>query len=638
MKKAAVGQAVSPAGSNRANSTRALALFLCLTQLTWAQQVGAPAGTPASIDPVRPVGRIYKRPYEPATIPPVRLGNSDRLRSLIRAGKLYLTPHDAIALALENNIDIEVARYTPISLAWQLERSSAGGALPGVPSGASQASSVTNGQGVLGSQAAAGVAGGGGSSGGNAGNATISQVGPVVQTLDPSIQETSTFAHRTALQANATQSITQALVDDSRTHSATYQEGFLTGGSVSLGFKDSYLNENSPTDALNPSVAQSLSLSIQHNLFQGRGIAVNERNIVVARNNLAMSDLGFRTTVSRTVATVLNSYWTLVNDYEDLKSKQEALDTARQFVAENQRRVDLGALAPIDLVTSKSQLATAVLDLVNSQTSLSQDELQLKNLISRTGAMDPILTGVSIVPTGTVTIPEVDDTPAIKVLVAKSFANRSDLQSDQVSLKNTEISNIGTRNGLLPSAQGFAQLSNAGLAGNGHVVNGQTPSLVGGAGTALAQVFGRDYPTEAIGVFASAALHNRQAQADFGIDQLQLRQSQLTTGETRNQVEVDVTNSVVALRQARARYEAAHANLKLQQELLDGERKKFELGESTSFNVVQQQRDLAAARASELSAIVTYQSARINLDSITGTIIESSGITLAEAKTGRVSQ
>jgi outer membrane protein TolC len=626
-----VGQAVSPANSTRAR----LALILCLTQLTWAQQVGAPA----SIDPVRPVDRIYRRSYEPATIPPARLGNSDRLRGLIRAGKLYLTPHDAVALALENNIDIEVARYTPLSLAWQLERSSAGGALPGVPSGASQASSVTNGQGVLGSQAAAGVAGGGGSgSGGNAGNATISQVGPVVQTLDPSIQETSTFAHRTALQANATQSITQALVDDSRTHSATFQQGFLTGGSASVGFKDSYLNENSPTDALNPSVAQSLSLTIQHNLLQGRGIAVNERNIVVAKNNLAMSDLGFRTTVSRTVATVLNSYWALVSDYEGLKAKQEALDTARRFVAENQRRVDLGALAPIDLVTSKSQLATAVLDMVNSQTSLSQDELQLKNLISRTGAMDPILADVSIVPTGTVAIPEVDDTPAIKTLVAKAFANRSDLQSDQVSLKNTEISNIGTRNGLLPSAQGFAQLSNAGLAGTGHVVNGQTPSLVGGAGTALAQVFGRDYPSEAIGVFASVSINNRQAQADFGIDQLQLRQSQLTTSGTRNQVEVDVTNSVVALRQARSRYEAAHANLKLQQELLDGEQKKFTLGESTSFNVIQQQRDLSAAKASELAAMVTWQSARISLDSITGTIIESSGVTLADAKTGRVSQ
>ena len=610
------------------------ALTACFSQLIFAQ-------SQAGIDPVRPTGRIYVRSYQPATIPPIRLGNSDRLQSLIRAGKLYLSPHDAIALALENNIDIEVARYSPLLLAWQLERSSAGGALPGVPSGASQASSVTNGQGVQGSQAAAGVGGGGGtSSGGNAGNGSVSQVGPVAQTLDPSIQESSTFAHRTNLQANATQSITQALVDDSRNQSATYQEGFLTGGSVSVAFKDSYLKENSPTDILNPSVAQSLSLTIQHNLLQGRGIAVNERNIVVARNNLAMSDLGFRTTVLRTVATVLNGYWALVGDYEDLKAKQEALDTARRFVSENDRRVELGALAPIDLVTSKSQLATSVLDMVTSETALAQDELQLKNLIGRTGTADPVLAGVAIIPTGAITIPDVDDTLSVKTLVAKAFANRSDLQSDQVSLKNAEVSNIGTTNGLLPSVQGFLQVSDQGLAGAGHTVNGQSANsfLVGGAGTSLRQVFGRDYPSEVIGAFATISVNNRQAQADFGIDQLQLRQSQLTTSGTRNQVEVDVTNSVVALRQARARYEAAHANLALQQELLDGEQKKFALGESTSFNVIQQQRDLAAAKASELNALVTYQSAHINLDAITGTIIEANGITLSEAKTGRVSR
>jgi outer membrane protein TolC len=577
----------------------------------------------------------------PATVPPIRLGNSDRIQTLIRAGKLYLSPHDAIALALENNIDVEVARYTPLTLAWQLERSQAGGALPGVPSGASQASSITSGQGVQGSQAAAGVSGGGGSSsGGNAGNGSVSQIGPVAQTLDPSIQEATTFAHRTNLQANATQSLTQALVDDSRNSTATYQEGFLTGGSVSLSFKESYLKENSPTDILNPSVADSLAITIQHNLLQGLGRAVNERNIVVARNNLAMSDLGFRTTVLRTIATVLNSYWALVGDYEDLKAKQEALDTARRFVAENERRVELGALAPIDLVTSRSQLASSLLDLVNSRTSLDQDELQLKNLISRTGTADPLLAAASIVPTGTITIPQIDDMPTLKELVAKAFANRSDLQSDQVSLKNTEISNIGTRNGLLPSVQGFAQLSDAGLGGAAHTVNGQAPNsfIVGGTGTALRQIFGRDYPTDVVGAFASVLVNNRQAQADFGIDQLQLRQSQLTVSQTRNQVEVDVTNSVVALRQARARYDAAHANLQLQQELLDGEQKKFALGESTSFNVIQQQRDLATAKATELGALVTYQSARINLDSITGTIIETSGITLQEAKTGHVAR
>lgn len=613
----------------------------CLSQLAWAQQAALPAAAPqATIDPVRPVDRIFRRPYEPATIPPARLGNSERLRGLIRAGKLYLSAHDAVALALENNIDIEVARYTPLNLAWQLERSQAGGALPGVPSGASQASSVTNGQGVQGSQAAAGVGGGGGSGsgGGNAGNGSVSQVGPVAQTLDPSVQEATTFAHRTSLQANSTQSLTQALVDDSRNSTATYQQGFLTGGSVSVGYKDSYLRENSPTDVLNPSVADSVSITIQHNLLQGRGIAVNDRNIVVARNNLAMSDLGFRTTVSRTVASVLNTYWALAGDYEDLAAKQSALDTARRFLAENQKRLDLGALAPIDMVTSKNQLASSVLDLVNSQTSLRQDELQLKSLISRTGDADPVLANVTIVPTAAISIPAVDDTPSVKELVAKAFAHRSDLQSDQLSLKNTEISDIGTRNGLLPSVQAIAQLSSAGLAGSGHVVDGQPPSLVGGTGTALRQIFGRDYPSDVVAAFGSVSINNRQAQADFGIDQLQLRQSQLTTAETRNAVEVDVTNSVVALRQARARYEAAHANLVLQQELLDGEQKKFTLGESTSYNVIQQQRDLAAAKASELGALVTWQSARINLDAITGTIIEDNGITLDEAKTGRVSR
>lgn len=605
-----------------------IALLACLTQLIYAQ--------PPSIDPVRPTGHFYIRPYTEATIPPVRMGNSARLQTLIRAGKLYLSPHDAITLALENNIDIEVARYAPINLAWQLQRSEAGGALPGVPSGATQASSVTSGQGVLGSQSAAGVGGGGTGGGGtgNTSNATVSQIGPVTQTLDPSIQETTTFAHRTVPQANSTQSLTQSLVQDSRNHSATVQQGFLTGGSVTVGFRDSYLHENSPTDLLNPSVAQSFSIQLQQSLLQGRGTAVNARNITVAKNNLAMSDLNFRTTVSRTIASVLNSYWTLVGDYEDLKSKQDTFDAATRFVADNQKRVDLGALAPIDLISSRSQLATSQLALVNSRTALEQQELQLKNLISRTGAGDPVLSGVEIVPTGMITIPDTDDTPAVKDLIAKAFANRSDLLSEQESLKNSEISTIGTKNGLLPTLQVFAGASDAGLAGTPHTVRGNTPDpyFVGGAGTALGQVFRRDFPNENIGASTRVSINNRQAQADYGIDQLQYRQSQLTAGRNRNQTEVDVTNSVVALRQARSRYEAAHANLTLQQQLLTGEQKKFELGESTSYNVIQQQRDLASAKSAELSALVTYQSARINLDSITGTVIEANGVTLAEAR------
>src|SRR5207248_40513 len=126
------------------------------------------------INPVRPSAPILWRPYKPVLVPPVRLANSSRFRALIRGGKLYLTARDAIALALENNIDIETQRYD--AAGWQLERAQAGGALPGVPSGAAQTSSVASGQGVLGSQAAAGVKLGTGNAGpGNASNTTVSQ-------------------------------------------------------------------------------------------------------------------------------------------------------------------------------------------------------------------------------------------------------------------------------------------------------------------------------------------------------------------------------------------------------------------------------------------------------------------------------
>jgi len=407
-----------------------------------------------------------------------------------------------------------------------------------------------------------------------------------------------------------------------------------------VNFKDSYLKENAPTNALNPSVAQSVSVSMQQNLLRGFGIAVNERNIVVARNNLAMSDLAFRSTVARTVASVLNAYWSLSNAYSDVTAKQDAFDTSQRFLDDNQKRVDLGDLAPFDLITSKSQLAQSKLALVNSQTALTQDEITLKNLISRVGTADPALEGVSIVPTGTITIPETEESFDIRALVAKAFENRTDLKSTEANLKNSEISAIGTRNGLLPSAQVFATVTNSGLAGAPNLLHNGAPNgyFVGGTGTALRQVFGRNFPTQNIGAFASISLENRQAQADFGIDQLQLRQDQLSASGARNQVEVDVTNSVVALRQARVRYQAAHANTVLQQQLVDGEQKKFQAGESTSYNVIQVQRDLANAKATELVAVVSYESAKINLDAITGTLVEANGITLQEAKTGQVGQ
>jgi outer membrane protein len=588
-----------------------------------------------SIEPVRPQKPVVVRPYLAPTVPPARMNNSQRLSDLIRAGVLYLTAQDAIALALEDNIDLESARYNPVIAAWNLERSQAGGALPGVPSAAGQAGSVASGQGVAGSQAAAGVAGGvGGGGGGNAGNATISQIGPIAQTLDPSIQESSVFSHTTTPEPNATQSVTSVLVDATHVHTASLQEGFLTGGSVTLSYSDHYLKENAATDIFNPTSAPNLGISVQQSLLRGFGIGVNQRTINVNKINLQMSDLSFKTQVIGTVVSVLTQYYGLSADFEDLRAKRDALDTAQRFFENTRRQEELGALSPLDVTTAQSQVASSQNDVVVSETALRQDELQLKNLLSRTGVMDPSLAAARIVTLDRITIPDADNLAPLDELVKQALANRVDLAVQRANITTAEISALGTKNGVLPSLTAFGGESQAGLAGKAPQ-NSNLP-LVGGFGTALAQVFQRHYPTERIGFFFQAPINNRQAQADFGIDQLQLRQSQLTTEKSANQVIVDVSNTVIAVQQARARHDAALKNRELQQQLLDAEQRKFLLGASTPYNVTQHQRDLAAAAATEVSSLATYFAARLALDQTLGTTLETNHVSIDEAKTGKV--
>jgi outer membrane protein len=617
---------------NRATATTLC--YLCSIALLRAQQ--------PAIEPVKPAVPAIVRPYLAPEIPPIRVANSGRLRDLMRAGILYLTAQDAIALALENNIDIEVARYSPLVSTWQLERAQAGGALPGVPSNASQAGSVASGQGILGSRAAAGVSTNAANNNGNgAGNATISQIGPIAQTLDPSIQGSSTFSHTTTPQADVVQSLLPILISNTRVYTGSYQEGFLTGGAINVSYSDHYLNENAPTDVLNPSVAPNLSFAFQHNLLQGFGVAVNARNITVAKMNLKISDLNFKTQVIGTVTNVLNLYYALVADYEDVRAKKSALEAAQRFYQESQQRLQLGSLSPLDVTTAESQAASSQNDLVVSQTNLAQQELQLKNALSRTGVMDPVLASVEIMPLDQIVIPEKDDLPPIKELVARALANRSDLAAERASIETAEVSALGTKNGVLPSLQVFGAESQAGLAGTPKTVTAAgvtetaNPYFIGGIGTALSQVFQRNFPTERIGAFIQAPVFNRQAQADAGIDQLQLRQTQLTTQRDLNQVAVDVSNYVVALRQARARYAAAAQNRILQQQLLDAEQEKFSLGASTPYNVIQQQRDVAAAQSTEIAALAAYGNARVALDQTLGTTLETNHVSIEDARAGK---
>lgn len=617
------------------------ALACCVSLLS---NTGLNAQPPA-IEPVRSSAPVIIRPYLAPYIPPARLQNSGRFAGLIRAGMLYLTAQDAIALALENNIDIEVARYNPILAEWQLERSRAGGALPGVPSGASQVGSVANGQGVVGSQAAAGVTPfTTAATTTNTANATIAEVGPITQVLDPVIQESTVFSHQTTPEVDTIQAVLPDLISKTRIYTGIYQQGFLTGSNVTVTYKDSYLNENAPTDVLNPSSAPSVTVAYQQNLLRGFGIAVNGRTIRVSELNVKASNLNFRTQVSNTVNQVLSLYYNLSAAYEDERAKANAVEVAQQLYDNSRLQEQAGTLARLDVTTAQSQLATAEFDLVNSQTALGQLELQLKNMLSRNGLADPELARVQIVPLDRIAVPQADEFPSLQDLLQTALANRSDLAAERIGVASNDILELGTRNGILPLLVVTASEATAGLAGTPQVVTSKGVSVTsdvyfnGGIGTALGQVFRRNFPTNRVATIFQAPIHNRQAQADNAIDLLSQRQSQIQLSKDTNQIAVDISNYLIAVRQGRSRYQAAVQTRILQQQLLDAEQKKLAGGASTPFNVVQQQRDYIAAQSSELAALVDFNNARLALDQTLGLTLDRNHVSVEDALKGKVAR
>jgi outer membrane protein len=615
------------------NVLRSAVAGLCAVSTLLAQQ---------SIEPVRPKTMVLLRLYESPYVPPARLQNSARVRTLIRAGVLYLTVHDALALALDNNIDIENARYSPISARWQLERSQAGGALPGVPSAASQVGAVASGQGVAGSQAAAGVTTGfAGVNGGNAGQATISEIGPITQVLDPNITESNLWSHQTVPQPNETQSITPVLLTGTHSYSGSYNQGFLVGGNVSATYSDSWLRENAASDLLNPSSAPSLSINWQQNLLQGFGIAVNERTINVSRLNVKASEFNFETQVINTVGSVLNNYYGLVADYEDLRAKNEALDLAQRLDREARIRYQNGTMAMLDVTTADSALASAQSDVMVSATTLQQQELQLKNMLSRTGLMDPVFAEARIVPVDHMVIPAEYNLPPLDQMVKTALEKRPDLASERLGVSSAEVSALGTKNGVLPVLSASATAGSAGLSGLPKTAvtrSGGTLSanlyFSGDVGRGLEEVFQHDFPNYSLFMHFQAYAHNRQATADQAIDQLSLRQTQIGLDRDLNSVSVSVSNYAVAIRQALARYRAAAQSRILEQQLLDAEEKKLANGLSTASLVIQQQRDLATAQSTEIAAEVAYSNAKIALDQTLGTTLDVNHVSLDDARKG----
>jgi outer membrane protein TolC len=603
--------------------------------------LGTPAGAQQLPEVVKPNGPIFYRSYKGATVGFVSLHNSSRIRNLLRAGNLYLTVQDAIALAIENNLNLEVQRFALPTADWAVERAEAGGPIRGLSAGAPNVGATDAGVGVLGSIQSAGVSsGGGGGAGfvGGGGGANIQQIGPVVVKFDPAFTGSTTFSHLTYPQSNLSVSQTTALVDVNHIYTQTLSQGLATGGTVTYTNYSYSQTENAPSDTLNPAFGPYMRATFQQPLAQDYGVKVNTRSIRVARNNVVVARETFRSNLLNLVNTVLSQYWGLVTANQELKARQQALENARKFRDDTQREIDAGALPRVELPRAEAEMASRAQDVILAQTSLRQQETSMKEQLART--LDPEIDAAPIVPLDAIQVPERDDPPPLLELVATAMKNRPDVAITRLQNENAATNALGTENGLLPVVIAYGLTQNRGSAGTSHTTSGGTgpdPYFVGGYGTALGQIFRRDFPTEYGGIYLGGfQLHNRVAQADYGIEQLQLQASQLTGQRANNEIVVGISNQVVALQQARTRYAAAVNTRKLQEQLLAAEQEKFAYGTAAFSALIIDQRNLVNAQISEVNALNAYARARDGLSQVLGETLDRFHISLDEGVQGRV--
>ncbi len=578
--------------------------------------------------------RQFRAPH----IAPVDLQDSGRLDALMRAGKIYLSLQDAIALALENNLDIASVRYDGFIAGQDLKRARSGGLLRGVntaviqgPASASTASPAA----IITTGVTTSVGSG------------LSQLGPNVPTLDPVLAGTLAWAHATSPQTNAFQYGTSVLTTNSLITNVSLNKSFISGGTATIGFSNNFVAQNSYINFLNPSRTATLSAQYQQPILQGLSLAVNNRYIRIAKNNIKLANVVFEEQVIATVSNVVGLYWDLVSFTENVRYARQNLELARENYEDNRKQVQIGTLAPIEITRAEAEVAAREQDVTVAETSVLQQETILKSVISKRGLFSPDVAEARIVPTDSIQVPARDDLPPLGDLMAEAMTNRPELRQSGLTVENSRIQLQGTKNELLPSLSLFAYMNNHGLAGflnsitpppGSGFVNGADPYFIGGDGLALAQLFRRNFPSYRFFFTLNIPFRNRAAQSDYVHDQLTLRQAEISNRQQEKQVRLDVANALNSLSQARAQYESSAKQKILQQQTLEAEQKKYRLGASTTYLVIQAQRDLAQAESNEVVAESVYQKAKVNLDVATGRLLPSYGISLEEARQGRVAR
>jgi outer membrane protein len=588
-------------------------------------------------------------PYTQREIAPPDLTNSPKIDQLMRDGKIYLSMDDAVVLALENNLDIAIQRYNlGIADTDVLRAKSGANQFLGVNSGLVQntpGGGVGGLSGTVGSGPGGTSAGTGGIGAGSLGLTSTEGLGPTITSFDPIISGTLQFDHSNTISNNI---FTGAPIakQGTTTGNFSYQQGFHSGTNLLVGFNNTRLGTNSTFNTYSPSVNSSFQFRLTQHLLQGFGFVPNDRLIRITKNNREITDVAFRLQIITTVDQIENLYWNLVFAYENVRVAQESLAFAQKTLSDNQKQVQIGSLAPIEVVRAQNTVAADQQSLIQAQTNLDLQQLLMKNALSRS-LQDPTLASAEVIPTTTMALPQQEPVVPTEDLINEALQHRAELAETRIDLTNRDLSTRAIKNSLLPSLDLFAYYGGSGLGGSQNPSNlmsngcqgfgcGKVPVAPIGYSDTLDQLVNSTAPDKGMGVTLTIPIRNRQAQALSVRSQLEYRQSQMRLQQLENQIRIEVRNAQFSVTQNRAAVQAAQAAVELAKQSLDAEQKKFNLGASTSTLVLQNQSGLATAESNLVSAEAAYEKAQIELDRATGLLIEHAGIDMGDAERGEV--
>jgi outer membrane protein TolC len=588
-----------------------------------------------------PAGRLLGNPiniYRPTSIDKASFANSVRLTDLVKDGKIYLSLSDALALALENNYDIAISRYNLDIADTDLLRARAGSILRGV-----NATVLTNTMGGSSQTLASSGAPGGASSGAAAGSNGVvlstDGAGPLPQNLDPSLGGTVQFDKDKTQQTSL---FSPASSTNTEEYNFTYTQGFTPGTSLSVAWNNSRIATSNTLSSYVPEVSSSFKATVTQNLLQGAGIWVNKRFIYEAILDRRITDSTFRQQILYTVNQVENIYWALVSSYEDVQAKQRALEQSSKLLVDNKKQLEIGTLAPLDVVNSESTVATDKQALISSQNNLAYQQLIIKQAIAR-NLNDAALVAAAVIPTDRVSLEQLpEEKQPVEELVQQAFQNRPELEQATLAIKKDTITLRGARNALLPtlnaygyygaSVIGGAVNKNCSFNGISCVVQGNSaPNDYGGV---LQDLGNSTAPDKGVGFSLNIPLRNRAAQADQARSLIEYRQAEMHLEQLYTQIHMQVVNAQIALANDRELVKASIAARDYNQQSLDAEGKKLRLGASTTANVLQQQRNLAAADNNLISAQAIYAQARASLYQMLASTLQHYGINMNEAASG----